>query len=228
MKRNYFVLTTLATVTLGHAVLLYAADAPPLQPPEALPVVAVALLAKPAPAVAAQPAPAAPAQAKPAAPARRVPAREVAAKAKADAPRPASAKPAATAPAVASTAPAASAGAQSASGERQGAPATGEGDAPALTPPQYRGDYLHNPKPAYPPLSLELAEQGVVELRVAVSAAGEATSVELFRSSGFPRLDRAAREAVARWRFIPARLGSQSVAHSFVVPVHFSLKTAKS
>lgn len=227
MKRNYFVLTTLATVTLGHAVLLYAADAPPLQPPKALPVVAVALLAKPAQAVAEQPA-AAPARAKAAAPARRAPAPEAVSRVKADAPRPASIKPAAAAAAVASTVPAASAGTQPASGERQGTAAAGEGEAPALTPPQYRGDYLHNPKPAYPPLSLELAEQGVVELRVAVSAAGEATSVELFRSSGFPRLDRAAREAVTRWRFIPARLGSQSVAHSFVVPVHFSLKTAKS
>ncbi|MGL6071203.1 energy transducer TonB [Craterilacuibacter sp.] len=97
-----------------------------------------------------------------------------------------------------------------------------------LTLPQYRGDYLHNPRPAYPPLSLELAESGTVELRVDVSAAGQALAVELAKSSGYPRLDRAAREAVRQWRFTPARRGAQAIAHRFVVPIHFSLKSVQS
>lgn len=41
-------------------------------------------------------------------------------------------------------------------------------------------------------------------LRVLVSPAGEALAVELLTSSGYPRLDAAARKMVAKWRFIPA------------------------
>lgn len=52
--------------------------------------------------------------------------------------------------------------------------------------PLYHGGYLNNRKPLYPPLSLELAEQGTVRLRVQVSAQGVPSVVELAQSSGFP------------------------------------------
>ena len=93
--------------------------------------------------------------------------------------------------------------------------------------PLYRGGYLNNPKPLYPPLSLELAEQGTVRLRVQVSAQGLPSVVELAQSSGFPRLDRAALTAVRRWKFVPARQGDEAIPYTFIVPVEFSLKAVR-
>ena len=60
-------------------------------------------------------------------------------------------------------------------------------------------------------------------LRVRVSAHGLPTEVEIKQSSGFPRLAEAARVAVERWRFVPARQGTEAVEASVLVPLHFSL-----
>jgi len=98
---------------------------------------------------------------------------------------------------------------------------------PAVQPvvaPVFDADYLLNPAPAYPPLSRRLNEEGRVLLRVWVRPDGTAERVEIARSSGFDRLDRSAIEAVARWRFVPARQGTQAVAASVLVPVAFVLK----
>jgi protein TonB len=84
--------------------------------------------------------------------------------------------------------------------------------------------YLRNPKPGYPGASRRLGEQGTVHLRVYVTAAGDAERVELKSSSGFPRLDQSARDAVARWKFTPARRGNQDVDAWVVVPIKFSIK----
>ncbi|MCG9058405.1 TonB family protein [Laribacter hongkongensis] len=92
-------------------------------------------------------------------------------------------------------------------------------------PPSFTADYLANPAPAYPPLSQELGESGQVRLRVAVDASGAPSQVEIAESSGFTRLDRAALSAVKRWRFVPARRGSEAVAGHVIVPIHFNLNT---
>lgn len=84
--------------------------------------------------------------------------------------------------------------------------------------------YLRNPKPSYPNLSRRLSEQGTVLLRVFVTMTGDAVTVELKQSSGFPRLDKAAQEAVQNWKFVPAKRGEQPVAAWVVVPIRFSLK----
>lgn len=88
---------------------------------------------------------------------------------------------------------------------------------------RFDADYLTNPKPSYPMASRRLGESGVVHLRVHVGADGAADKVELKTSSGFPRLDEAARETVARWHFVPARRGATNVAAWVVVPIIFSL-----
>lgn len=93
----------------------------------------------------------------------------------------------------------------------------------ATLPPRFDADYLSNPSPRYPPLSRKLAETGRVLLRVQVSAKGEALAVQLQRSSGFERLDNSALEAVADWRFVPARQGQQAVMAWVIVPIVFSL-----
>ncbi len=90
--------------------------------------------------------------------------------------------------------------------------------------PRFDADYLDNPSPVYPPLSRREGEEGTVMLSVYVEASGQAGKVELARSSGFDRLDRAALAAVKRWRFVPARRGSEAVADWVRVPIVFSLK----
>ena len=84
--------------------------------------------------------------------------------------------------------------------------------------------YLRNPKPVYPNLSRRLSEQGTVLLRVFITVAGDAARIELKESSGFPRLDHAALDAVQSWKFVPAKRGEQPVAAWVVVPIKFSLK----
>lgn len=84
--------------------------------------------------------------------------------------------------------------------------------------------YLRNPKPVYPGISRRLGEQGTVLLRVFVNLAGDATRVELKETSGYPRLDKAALEAVEAWKFVPAKKGGQPIAAWVVVPIKFSIK----
>ncbi len=96
----------------------------------------------------------------------------------------------------------------------------------AMTAARFDADYLSNPKPVYPASSRRLGEEGKVLLRVHVNAEGAAMVVEIKNSCGFPRLDEAARSAVERWRFVPARRGSEAVDSWVAVPVVFSLQTS--
>ncbi|MDR2838343.1 MAG: TonB family protein [Azonexus sp.] len=101
-------------------------------------------------------------------------------------------------------------------------PAKGEGLA-ATVAPSYAAAYLNNPEPPYPALSRRLGEEGAVRLRVLVTTDGRAATVELAQSSNFPRLDEAARQAVAHWRFVPARRGGEAVEATVIVPIVFRL-----
>lgn len=83
--------------------------------------------------------------------------------------------------------------------------------------------YLDNPRPAYPPMSRRLGEEGTVLLRVTVNAQGQVTLVAVEKSCGHERLDAAARAAVQQWRFIAARRGDTTVASTVLVPVTFAL-----
>lgn len=94
----------------------------------------------------------------------------------------------------------------------------------APTAARFDADYLNNPAPAYPALSRRLGEAGEVMLKVLVSAAGMPARIELARSSGSDRLDRAARDAVARWRFIAARQGEHDIEAWVLVPIIFRLQ----
>lgn len=107
----------------------------------------------------------------------------------------------------------------------QSTPAPAPAAAPAAaTAAKVDANYLDNPKPVYPPLSRKAGEQGKVVLRVYVEASGAASRVEVSGSSGFERLDRSAANAVSRWKFVPARQGSETVAAWVLVPIVFSLK----
>lgn len=96
---------------------------------------------------------------------------------------------------------------------------------PALpvTTARFDAAYLNNPEPNYPSASRRLGEEGKVMLRVRVTAAGLPAAVDIEKSSRFERLDEAARQAVARWRFVPARRGDEAVESSVIVPIVFRL-----
>ena len=89
---------------------------------------------------------------------------------------------------------------------------------------RFDADYLRNPPPVYPAASRRIGEEGRVVLRVMVSAEGLPLSVEIKQASGFRRLDEAARAAVERWRFVPARRGATAIESSVLVPLQFTLK----
>jgi len=77
--------------------------------------------------------------------------------------------------------------------------------------------------PVYPPASRRRHEEGIVVLRALVSPSGRTEEVAVHRSSGFHRLDEAARLAVLDWRFEPARRAAVPVASWVEVPVRFHL-----
>lgn len=93
-----------------------------------------------------------------------------------------------------------------------------------VTAARFDADYLANPKPVYPVASRRLGEEGKVLLRVKVSSDGAPLLVEIKQSCGFGRLDEAARAAVLRWRFVPARRGDEAIESWVSVPIVFSLQ----
>lgn len=80
---------------------------------------------------------------------------------------------------------------------------------------------VYNPPPRYPTGSADAQEAGTVVLTLKVDAEGGITGVTLDRSSGYPKLDAAAKEAAASWRFTPALDGGKPVRSMVRVPVTF-------
>jgi protein TonB len=81
--------------------------------------------------------------------------------------------------------------------------------------------------PTYPPASRRAGEQGTVRLKVLVDTNGRASNVQVTQSSGFPRLDQAASEAVRKWRFVAATDGSKKIQAYTQVAVTFKLTEAE-
>jgi protein TonB len=90
--------------------------------------------------------------------------------------------------------------------------------------PDYRADYLNNPRPPYPMVARRMGYHGKVVLEVEVLAEGKAGEVKLHQSSGYDILDNAALQTVKTWRFTPARRFGQAVTQRFLVPIKFSLE----
>lgn len=90
--------------------------------------------------------------------------------------------------------------------------------------PDYKADYLNNPRPPYPMVARRMGYHGKVVLDVEVLAEGKAGDVKLHQSSGYDILDNAALQTVKTWRFSPARRFGQAVTQRFLVPIKFSLE----
>jgi len=90
--------------------------------------------------------------------------------------------------------------------------------------PDYRADYLNNPRPPYPMVARRMGFHGKVVLNVEVLAEGRAGQVLLHTSSGYDILDNAALQTIKSWRFTPAHRFGQPVTQWFLVPIKFSLE----
>jgi periplasmic protein TonB len=86
--------------------------------------------------------------------------------------------------------------------------------------------YLHNPDPNYPQESVDFGEEGKVLLRVHISIQGLPEAIEIYRTSGYSRLDHAAKSGVERWRFRPAHQDNTPIAVWVIIPVKFTLRSS--
>jgi len=95
---------------------------------------------------------------------------------------------------------------------------TGQG----IVPPGPDNAFRNQP-PAYPIQAARVGAQGTVALLVHVSAQGLPQDVAVAGSSGSATLDRAARNAVLRWHFTPARLQGAPVPFDYPLDIRFVL-----
>ena len=80
---------------------------------------------------------------------------------------------------------------------------------------------FHNRPPAYPPEASRNRQTGTVILALRVAPGGQAIAVDVEDSSGHVLLDRAARDAVANWRFLPAVKDGKPVESEIRVRIVF-------
>jgi periplasmic protein TonB len=78
--------------------------------------------------------------------------------------------------------------------------------------------------PKYPIESRRKREEGTVVLTVLVATTGNVADVSVLRTSGFPRLDKAALDAVRRWRWSPTVRDGVPVMVKGVVDFPFVLR----
>lgn len=94
--------------------------------------------------------------------------------------------------------------------------------APAETAPSALG-YKSMKAVPYPRIAAQQRMEGVVILRVLVGADGVPQEIQIDKSSGHVVLDRAARDAVMKWRFEPGTRNGEPFAAYGLVPIAFKL-----
>jgi protein TonB len=102
-------------------------------------------------------------------------------------------------------------------------------DAPAssATPPMVESvEYVRASPPVYPRESQRRREHGTVLLRVLVDAAGRPAQIQVERSSGFERLDNAARDAVAKFLFRPHEVNGVAQPAQVLIPIGFDRRAS--
>ena len=78
-------------------------------------------------------------------------------------------------------------------------------------------------KPRYPDSARRAGAQGVTVLKLRILENGRVGQVLIEQSAGHPDLDLEAAEAVKKWLFEPARVGTQAIAVWVLLPVKFEL-----
>ena len=80
---------------------------------------------------------------------------------------------------------------------------------------------ISTPSPKYPTQALRSGDQGTVMVSAEIDVDGVPSSVEVAKSSGSRALDRAAVDAVKRWRFRPAMSEGRPAPGRVQVPINF-------
>jgi len=93
-----------------------------------------------------------------------------------------------------------------------------------VMPPRVDASRLRNPAPVYPSASRRRGEEGTVLLELLVLADGSVTDVRVKKSSGHPRLDQSALNAVKRWRYTPATRAGVAIEYRYLQPIKFDLR----
>jgi len=78
-------------------------------------------------------------------------------------------------------------------------------------------------KPSFPTISRRMEEEGSVTLNIFVNIDGNVYKINIEKSSGFKRLDEAAKNESMRWRFKPATLDGKPIEDSFMKTFNFKL-----
>ena len=81
---------------------------------------------------------------------------------------------------------------------------------------------VSRPPPSYPREALRRGIGGTVRVKATIAPDGSVARMEVAESSGDRYLDRAAMEAVRRWRFAPAMRNGQPIAATVMIPVDFA------
>jgi protein TonB len=82
-------------------------------------------------------------------------------------------------------------------------------------------------EPVYPPLSRKLGEEGEAVLALAIDESGRVTEALVEKSSGYERLDEAAKQALLAASFEPARKNGVALASRKNLRIEFRLQNAK-
>ena len=94
--------------------------------------------------------------------------------------------------------------------------------APTAAPPMVDTvEYVRAVPPVYPRESQRRREYGTVVLRVMVDAHGRPAQIQVEHSSGFERLDQAAREAVEKFLFRPYEVNGMAQPAQVLIPIGF-------
>lgn len=88
-----------------------------------------------------------------------------------------------------------------------------------------KGRYLREAKPVFPRMSIRLGEQGQTEVSVLVDDQGLPVSALIAKSSGYPRLDAAARDAAMQARYVPYTKNGVPQSYEMRAPFVFNLQT---
>lgn len=80
-----------------------------------------------------------------------------------------------------------------------------------------------NSAPPYPRIARQKGWEGIVRLEVFVDKDGIPESVDVQKSSGYSVLDKAALQAVKKWKFSPAKSGSMRFSSKIAIPIQFTL-----
>ncbi|HZX16427.1 MAG TPA: TonB family protein [Pseudomonas sp.] len=110
----------------------------------------------------------------------------------------------------------------------QAAPAKSVAAKPATEVLSSKPSFREPPRqPSYPSQARRRNQQGVVLVEVRLDERGQQRSLNVLRSSGVDSLDRAALEAVAKWRFRPETTGGQAVPSRVQIPIQFALTASR-